>query len=400
MSGWHFTQAPACYPSGTGISNAITSSFDSLFSAIDAMHKNVTFLIASLAGGGIQKATVRLVAEFIRNGYAVTLVAVNAQGPVRKEVPENCELVDLECLRAGRALIKLMRYLSASKPEVLISAQTHINLLAILARALSGQPRRLVVCEHIALHGARQGSRGLFEILRPLLIRLFYPAASKVVAVSRAAAQSLSAFGLKQEVQVIHNGLDTAKIRVQASEQVGHPWLAQDDFKLVLGIGRLSAQKNFRLLLRAFALLPGARNRLIILGEGPEQAQLLALAEELGVLDRVDFPGFVDNPFPFLARCNAFVLSSKWEGFANVVIEALACGAPIISTDCPGGPGEIFENGRYGRLVPLDDVPALAGAIQQCLEQTVDKKALIRFSQQFSIQNTAARYIMILESMN
>jgi len=360
----------------------------------------VGFLIASLESGGIQTATVRLVREFVRRGYEIDLVVVNAHGPLRADVPAGCRLVDLDCRRARQALPRLARYLQAEKPATLISAQTHINILALLARALIGYPQHLIICEHIALAASVRNSRSLLEKLRPPLVRRFYPLASRVVAVSNQAAQDLrTVAGLRQEVQVIHNGIDIEEIRLPAGEASPHAWFENSQLRVVLGIGRLAPQKNFGMLLRAFAALPPANHRLIVLGEGPELRALEVLAEELGISERVNFPGFVKNPFAYLARSNVFVLSSKWEGFANVVLEALACGAPIVATDCPGGPADILANTGFGELVPVDDVPAMTEAIQRALDSKPDRRGMMEYAKSFSIQTTADLYIGLLESL-
>jgi glycosyltransferase involved in cell wall biosynthesis len=358
----------------------------------------LSLLIGSLETGGIQSSTLRLAEEFVRLGHAVSLIVVNADGPLRAQVPAGCDLVDLRARHARTALPALVRYLRAARPGIVFSAQTHINVLAIGARMLARHPRRLIVSERIALQGALARGASWMDRLRPLLIRLSYPFASAVVAVSEDARRGLlGAAGLRRPVDVIHNGVDVDRIRSQAEADDMHAWLHQPGYRLILGIGRLAPQKNFAMLLRAFAGLRGEAQRLIILGEGPERTALTRLARELGIEERVDLPGLRANPFPLLRRCDAFVLSSRWEGFANVVIEALACGAPVVATDCPGGPAEILGEGLLGKVVPVDDVPAMTAAIEHVLFSPPDRAALVRQARTFSVGRTAQQYIQLAE---
>jgi glycosyltransferase involved in cell wall biosynthesis len=199
--------------------------------------------------------------------------------------------------------------------------------------------------------------------------------------------------GLRKHVDVIHNGLDLEEIRGLAAGRADHSWLDDVASGLVLGVGRLSAQKNFSMLIRAFARLSRPHSRLLILGEGPEREPLQRLAAELGVAERVQLAGFVTNPFPYFARCSAFVLSSRWEGFANVVIEAMACGAPVVATDCPGGPADLLQGSGFGRLVPVDDIAAMAEAIGRTLDEPADRETIRARAEAHSIRRTARRYL-------
>jgi glycosyltransferase involved in cell wall biosynthesis len=163
---------------------------------------------------------------------------------------------------------------------------------------------------------------------------------------------------------------------------------------VILSVGRLSAEKDYPTLLRAFALLQNqVPARLILLGEGGQRAGLERLASELGIGATVSLPGFVRNPFAYMARARVFVLSSLFEGFGNVLVEALACGCQVVSTHCPGGPGEILDRGRYGRLVPVGDHAALARAILEAIAEPMDTEALRRRADDFSVERAARRHL-------
>jgi glycosyltransferase involved in cell wall biosynthesis len=211
--------------------------------------------------------------------------------------------------------------------------------------------------------------------MMPALARRFFPSADYIVGVSAGVADDLrEQIGLPSErVRVVFNPIITPDIAVEAAEPVGHPWFS-DGGPVLVAAGRLRPQKDFPTLLRAVALVRDRRPvRLVLLGEGPDRAELEALVDRLGLGGIVDLPGNTDNPYAYFAKCTAYVLSSRWEGLPTVLIEALACGSPIVSTDCPSGPREILDGGSYGVLVPVGDVEALAAAIERALAGDVGR---------------------------
>lgn len=329
------------------------------------------------------------------------MVVVNAKGPLREEIPNECTLIDLDCGRTRHAFFRLMLYFLSEKPDIVISSQTHLNLLVICIRMLIGFPRHLIVREHITFNKEFFKNKRLLERMRPWIIQHCYPFASKVVAVSKSSADSIHLFTkLNKEVHVIQNGLNLNLIRQKANELQNHQWLNNSSVKLIIGIGRLTHQKDFSTLLRAFYQLKNPQNyRLLILGEGAELTSLKSLAEELNIQDYVDFPGFIHNPYPFLASANIFVLPSRWEGFANVVIEALACGIPIVATDCPGGPADILAEKSFSRIIPMEDSRAMARSIEELLACKNEKASIINYSEEFSIENVAQKYINLINGL-
>jgi glycosyltransferase involved in cell wall biosynthesis len=202
------------------------------------------------------------------------------------------------------------------------------------------------------------------------------------------------------QIRVIYDPTVTPQMARQASLPSGHPWLDAKDRPVVLGLGNLIAIKDFETLIRAFARLRETQPaHLVILGEGPERGKLEQLARQLGVAADVDLPGFIANPYPFLARTDVFVLASRVEGLSNAIIEALACGCPVVSTDCPSGPSEVLEHGRYGRLVPVGDDAALATAIDASLRNRPDPDALRHRAASFSMERTTESYLQLLASV-
>ncbi len=233
----------------------------------------------------------------------------------------------------------------------------------------------------------------------PLAMRLAYRHADGVIGVSGGVADTLAQITHlpRARITVLHNPVVVPGFAEDAAAPLDHPWFEPGQPPVVLGVGSLTRQKDFATLLRAFAMVRGKRSaRLVILGEGEDRATLESLAAELGVKGDVALPGWVANPYAWMARAGVFVLSSQWEGFGLVLAEALACGTPVVSTDCPSGPAEILEGGRHGRLVPMQDSAAMAAAILDTLDSTSDCEALRRRGHDFSLEKVCAQYLRLM----
>ena len=308
-------------------------------------------------------------------GYPVDLVVGTAAGPYRDLVPAGCHLVDLGAGRVLAALPRLVGYLRRRHPAILLSAMDHANLIALWARALARVPTRVAVSVRNHLSQEARHAPSLAGRWLPRLARIFYPQAQVVIAVSQGVADDLNRLigPGRARVLAIPNPVVTPELAGLAAELPDHEWWragVQSCGDVILAAGRLTPQKDFATLIRAFALLSRGRDlRLLILGEGPERAALESLISELGLTGRVDLPGFRANPFAYMARARLFVLSSAWEGLPGVLIQAMACGTPVVSTDCPSGPREVLDDGRCGRLVPVGDPQALATAMAETLER-------------------------------
>jgi glycosyltransferase involved in cell wall biosynthesis len=274
-------------------------------------------------------------------------------------------VVDLGARRALTSVPRLAAYLRREQPLAVASVLNHTNIVALVARKLARYHGCVVVIEQNTLSvAATQATRRRTRAM-PRLVRRFYTWADYVVGVSRGVVDDLVRLGVDvRRVRVIANPIVTPELDALASAPSPHPWLL-DGTLVFVAAGRLRPQKDFPTLLRAFARVRSRRGaRLIILGEGSERSTLEQLAEELGVGSDVDLPGATENPYAYMARATAFVLSSRWEGLPTVLVEALKCRAPIIATDCPSGAREILADGKYGTLVAVGDVDALAAAME------------------------------------
>ncbi len=317
--------------------------------------------LPSLAGGGAERVTLNLIRGLLASGHQVDLVLASRSGPYLDLVPEGARVVDLGNRRTLASLPALVRYLRNQKPDGLLSAMNHSNIVAVWAAFLAGYRGPVLVAEHNELP-ASDHSR--WQRAFNAAIRFSYPRAKQVIAVSHGVKRSLvNHAGVPADrIEVIYNPVIHADFSSQNRQLP--PELQTRTKPVIVGVGRLTRQKNFVNLLQAFALLRARLDaRLLILGEGEDRPLLAELVARLGLADDVSMPGFVSNPYDFLAHADLFVLSSDWEGLPTVLIEALALGTRVVSTDCPSGPREILANGHYGALVPMGDSEALADAM-------------------------------------
>lgn len=361
--------------------------------------RHLALAFSSLQGGGIQRVMLTLADGFLARGARVDLLIVDPRGDLRPSVPRAARIVDLGGRGSARALPGIVRYLRTARPDAVLASQTHLNLVTLLARALARVPTRVVASEHVALDAVLASGATWKERVFPVGARLGYRHADAVVAVSHDTAERFAAAtGVPRDgITVIYNPVVTPALFVQARAAVDHPWFADDGPPVVVAAGRLTRQKDHATLLRAFARLRQMLAvRLLILGEGEERSTLEQLADHLGVGADVQLPGFVANPFAFMARARLFALSSRWEGCPNVLIEALACGVPVVSTDCPSGTAEVLRGGAYGRLVPVGNADALADAMVQTLHERTEPLPRVEWAQTFSAERSVSRYLEVL----
>lgn len=362
----------------------------------------ISIFLPALAGGGAERAMLHLAEGLAEQGYPTDLVLAQAEGDYLASVPASIRIIDLQA-RSPVIVSKtlaLRRYLQQEQPAVLLSA-LDIFSSAIWAQRLSGVSTRIIFCVQTYLSRQfRNHQPYTMGQVRPHLVRWFYPWADAIVAASQGVAEDVSRLTHLpiEQIQVIHNPVVTPQVLQKMQEPIDHPWFDASEPPVILGVGRLVSQKDFPTLIQAFAKVrQHCPARLMILGEGEDRSKLEAQICQLGLEQDVALPGFVDNPYAYMAQANIFALSSIFEGFGNVVAEAMAAGTSIVSTDCESGPAEILENGKYGKLVPVEDANALATGILEVLYQPIDPEVLKQRAQAFSIEQVTQQYINVIQ---
>lgn len=358
----------------------------------------IALYLPSLEGGGTERVFVELANRFVALGLRVDMVLASATGPYLAELAPEIRVVDFGASGVVASVPALMRYLRAENPDALLSGLDHANLAAILACRTSGRRTRCIVSVRGVPTAVLRQERTVSRWFSMQLARIMYRHADEIIANSKSVATDLAqSLGIGQgEINIVYNPLDVARTEMLSRAMVQHPWLASGAPPIVLGVGRLSAVKDFPTLIRAFAIVRSAQEcRLIILGAGPDREPLESLLVQHGLRDDSYLPGFVANPFPWMRHAGALVSSSLTEGCPNVILQALACGTPIVSTDCPGGSAEILEDGKWGRLVPVGDHRSMARAVLATL-QARRHPEVRRRAQDFAIDAVAASYVRTL----
>ncbi len=364
----------------------------------------ISLFLPTLRGAGAHRMLVRMATRFAELGHGVDMVLMStANFEYRDELSDKVRIVDLKAPRLWTSLPAFRRYLKRERPDAVISALPLANGIAAWATRFVPAKPVLVLTERNAVSMAF----GDLDVprYRPLMwaIRLSYRFADAIVGVSGGVADRLRKMpGVRDgSIHVIYNPTWHPRIEARAREAVAHAWLSEQGAPVIVAVGRLERQKDFPTLLDAFAQIRQRRQaRLVVLGEGSLRGNLETLARQLGVAEDLSMPGFVKNPFAYMARASVFVLSSIHEGFPNVIVEAMACGTPVVSTDCPSGPSEILDGGRYGPLVPVGDSKALAAAIEQQLDQPTAPDLLRARAREFSVEASANAYLRLVEELH
>jgi glycosyltransferase involved in cell wall biosynthesis len=358
----------------------------------------IGFFLPSLVEGGAERVTLTLACAVAARGIQVDLVLGRAEGAYLAEVGPELNVVDLQARNALSKIRALAAYLRLHRPDALLSAEDFVNVAAI-AKRVAGAATNVVSGVHNNMSNLLHSQSGWKARLRPFVFQSTLPLADRVVCVSRGVAEDIAGTTRvpRERIHVIYNPLPFERIRAQARERIEHPFFATGAPPVFLGIGRLTRQKDFANLIRAFAILRTQMPaRLLILGTGDLLDELKLLAADLSVAQDVSFAGFVANPYAFMAKSAALVVSSLFEGLSTVLIEGLACGTRVVSTDCPSGPREILENEKLGRLVPVADPAALAHAMRQCLLETTTPAAVAESLERFSTDRIVGQYLDVL----
>ncbi|MFO8033140.1 MAG: glycosyltransferase [Desulfohalobiaceae bacterium] len=355
--------------------------------------KKIAIFAATSGHSGVDRVMSNLVPGLAEHGYLVDLLRISGHGPYLQENHSNIRIQELGSKHVSTSLLPLAKYLKLHKPDVLLTDKDRVNRTAVLARMLVKSKSRLVLRLGTTVSVNLQ-NRGFWQrSLQTASIRLLYPLADNIIVPSHGLVQDLVSVGKldPDQIKVVPSPIITDKMLEQSREEVEHPWLKVKKLPVLLGVGELSARKDYQTLIKALALLrPMLECRLIILGEGRQRQTLEDIAKELKVDDILDLPGFVTNPYAYMAKADLFVHSSKWEGLGIVLVEALGLGTPVVSTDCPSGPREILQEDNSENLARVGDHRDLAQKIYCSLRKnkvstTKIKKNVKKFHQNISV---------------
>ncbi|WP_193310622.1 glycosyltransferase [Halorubrum halophilum] len=337
---------------------------------------HIAFFLPSFQIGGIERVTITLAEGLDKQGYQVEIVVSETGGPLQDEVPSSIPVVDLnKSENSADSLIshlpELVDYFNDSSPSAIFSEHSHGNILLVLSRVISQAETQVIVRENGLSPYAPPGTMRYFkEQSTRLIASAIYRKANKIIPVSDGVEQDLLSLCLpRHKIYKINNPVVTDDLLTKADKKVTHDWFEDPNLDVILSVGRLEPRKGFTTLLESFSQLDSKKGiRLVIIGNGPEYENLKQMSQELGIEDKVWLPGFVDNPYKYMTNASVFVLSSTSEGLPTVLIEALASGCPVVSTDCPHGPAEILNEGEIAPLVEPNDPDALSNAISSVLE--------------------------------
>ena len=361
---------------------------------------DLAVLAATSGHSGVDRVLTNLVPALAADGLAVHVLSIDGHGPHYRSLPDDVTVIRLGTAHVNTSLWPLIRYLRRYRPRVLLTDKDKVNRLALLARRLAGVPTRIAIRigTTVSINLARRSAISRWS--QRLSIRLFYRHADVIVVPSQGVADDLATLAALpvNRISVVANPVVDERLYRRMNEPLAHRWFADPAIPILLGAGELSARKDFATLLRAFARVRQQRRcRLIILGEGRKRQALTELAAELGIADDIDLPGFADNPYPYMARAAVFALTSVCEGSGIVLVEALAVGTPVVSTDCPSGPRETLQDGQFGELVAVGDDRALAAAIIRTLDQRLPSDYLEQAILPFTVATAAGNYRRALQ---
>ena len=362
---------------------------------------SITIYLHTLFNGGVERVIFNLVTSFLQRGIQVDVVLDHlVYTPFKDPIPAGARLIKLGARSIWQRPLKLRNYLRSRRPDVLLSASHFANEIAIISRKLANVNTRIIVSEHASMSTELSYLPWTSprRTVLPAMIRATYGGADAIVAVSKGVASDTIklAHPRQEKMHVIYNPLDFTAIRDEALAPVDHAWFEPGAADVILAIGRLERQKNFALLLDAFARVRAERDvRLLILGEGSERNRLEAKIRQMHLEEVVQLPGFLVNPFGYMKRSKVLAMSSSWEGFPLVLIEALILKTPVVATDCPSGPHEALAGGKYGELVAMDDPAALAAALLKTLAGDT-KSAPEEWLQQFDMDHVAEKYLSLM----
>lgn len=369
------------------------------------MNDRIAILLSGNKMGGDTRVVLNLIEGLVTRGIEIDLVLASSAELSLNQLPDLVRIIDLNSPLTARSfstiqlLPALIKYLYQAKPKVLISNLSFTNAIVVLTKFFTFPAPKLILVEHLALSKNQNRPDEPQSKLIPALMRLFYPKADAIVPVCQEFADQLQHDYHFNNLHAISNAIVSDALYQKAEAEIDHPWFA-DSVPVFLGVGRFTAQKDFATLIQAFSIVrQQIPARLIILGEGTLRSQLESQIKALGLQADVALPGFDPNPYRYMSRATAFVLSSRWEALPTVLIEAMACGCQLIATRCPYGVVEVLADGEFGQLVPVEDPIALAHAMKSAIDAPISPERIQFRAADFSVDRAVDRYLALIDQL-
>lgn len=370
-------------------------------------YMRIAVIIPSLAGGGMERMRMHLIQEWVRKGIHVDLVVSRFQGPLSDSIPGKVNVFEIAGSRPYLFPFNLYRYLKTRKPTHVLSATDDLNAITILIVMLSGNNIPVVISFHNHLSSKLKLANGLEKLklhIVILMLKRLIPYCHGIISVSQGVADDLRRyFYFNSDVcHVVYNPVITEETSRRIQEPLkGCP--VPNDIPWILFAGRFVHAKGIDILVDGFERIVGKTPaHLVLIGHGPVKHEIIAKIEAKGLSERVHLMGFQSNPLPWMREASVFVLPSRHEGLPNVIIEALACGTQVIATDCPSGPSEILESGKYGQLVSIENPDMLSKAILKSLNKDffIPIETLRVRADEFTASKAAMSYLSHLNSVS
>jgi len=361
------------------------------------LNRKISFVTARHGGSGVPLAQIRLAKALRRGGYEVEYLIGYVPDDIAPPVIKGVKVIVLNNPRTHKLLLQIRSYIKARRPNVIFSAEDHLNIVVAIAAILARSDVKISASSRIAPHRVYPNEYLSKSWIMKKLGILVRNRIDALVCVSEDMAKEYRELMRSSKYQCIYNLIVDADTATKMDEPTNDPWMNDSSIPIVIAAGTLNRRKGFADLICAMSILGKSVNaRLVILGEGPRRRELQALIEEKGLASSIRLLGFRDNPLKYFRRSKVFVLSSYAEGLPNVLVEAMACGCTPVATDCPTGPREVLKDGKYGHLVPMRDPQAMANAIKAAIERPMPANLLDEAIQPFTEETVIKKHQEVL----
>lgn len=360
----------------------------------------ICFYPGALNLGGVGRLTINLAAEMLAQGYKVDIFLTKYQGDYLDNIPKEVTLIKGKG-GAIKSILAFAKYITKHKPDVIISSRDYLNFINIMVTKLVRSKTQVITSVHVDYSGMPEQKQTLRLKMLTYALKKLYPRADNIVAVSGGVAKDFShRFGYPyEEIDVIYNPTYQEE-NYNKESKLEYQAFYETDLPIIIGVGRLNDQKNFSLLIESFEQVNKERkSKLIILGEGPNRKELENLIIDKNLQDQILLAGFVPNPIDYIKKSDVFVMSSSWEGFGNVIVEAMGTGISIVATDCPSGPAEILNDPKCGKLVPIHNKDEMSKAILELLKNPLKSNNVIARAKDFSVPTITSQYVKLIKNI-